>query len=556
MSVPQIAKSLLCTCAASFLLLSSVHAQLHNPAEPWHLGEVFFGVDLGGRTLLTFEGQTDTVYPNGFRSVDFTWSNASYTLNGNGLTLLSNGCHLARENYLDPSPDADTVLYNALYQPSDDLLNYCAPRAFAISDTRILPLGADTLAYVYELVDRVPGSSRVALGLGLAMLSRDSLLFADRGSAAVLDEPTSYLPGDTLFRISIAYYPRLAGGWWGVIKSSENNDRWRVLRISAGEGIVEHAVVNVGPVIDEFRNFATYGTFTPDGRTLAYAGADDGTHLYDFDPATGTLSYRAPAGLPENPERNLGYLVSAAFSASGRYLYTTDQTTVWQLDTQAEPLDSGWTRLDSPPRAGDYNAYYRMQRGPDCRIYIGPAGGASYLDVIDAPDEPGTAAGFYNRGLPTKYFYVSIPQHPEYPAWARARVARGLAPLIDTATCDATVEPFPYQDDPVSNIREVIQRGEVTTLKVWPSPVSVGGTVEVAWPDEEDPPTEDATLYLLDGQGRVIERVRWPRGQSRLTVSLPNHAAAGVYRVGVSTREGTHATLSAPRVAVGTVIVN
>ena len=313
--------------------------------------------------------------------------------------------------------------------------------------------------------------------------------------------------------MALAPHPRR--GWWLIVRSIRQADRWHILRLTSA-GVAARNAVSLSPSIAPHDDFSTHLRFSPDNRRLAVVGVDSApVCVYDFDAATGDLALAYAGTVPGRdtverwPRR---HIFDAAWSASGRFLYVSDELSLHQLDTWAQPLDSGWTRIDPPAREGRYNAYSRLQRGPDCRIYVGGFGGGTYLTVVDEPERPGLACAVKNRGIPTRYYFVGIPQHPNYHQWARYRVARGLAPLVDTAVCDASILPYDYQADPVSAVGPEAPPGygaggggaDGLALRVWPNPAAAGGSVTVGWRIEATSPTRSIEVTLRDGQGRIV----------------------------------------------------
>ena len=131
-------------------------------------------------------------------------------------------------------------------------------------------------------------------------------------------------------------------------------------------------------------------------------------------------------------------------------MYVTTLADVVQVDThhpdlaRADPA-AAVTALAPASAVTADNRYYEIERGPDCRLYVGWPGSARRLSVVDEPSRAGQAAALHAGGvlLPTKYF-VALPNFPPYHLWARDRVAMGLAPLIDTAVCDSAIRAHAY----------------------------------------------------------------------------------------------------------------
>ena len=125
---------------------------------------------------------------------------------------------------------------------------------------------------------------------------------------------------------------------------------------------------------------------SPNGRLLACAIRDEQFQLFDFDPATGTVSNARTVGFPAP------YYYGAEFSPDGTKLYTTDLpgNSLYQIDI-ANQLAVVQVAHTSVPTGA-------VQRGPDGQLYVA-MDRATYLGVITNPNGAGTTCGFVEQGV-------------------------------------------------------------------------------------------------------------------------------------------------------------
>ncbi len=150
-------------------------------------------------------------------------------------------------------------------------------------------------------------------------------------------------------------------------------------------------------------------SFSPDG-TKYMRYTPKGLMVMDFDRNEGLLSnFRF---LPLVPQ---GVYFGGTFSPNGRFIYLSDYTKIYQVDTWEEELsldlvaewdgyeDEGWRVLFS-----------MMQTGPDCRIYIASQNCLNFVHIIMNPDEKGTACNVVQRALELKSSNCSFPHFPNF----------------------------------------------------------------------------------------------------------------------------------------------
>ena len=123
-------------------------------------------------------------------------------------------------------------------------------------------------------------------GLGIAMLSVDSLLAIDDARSAVLAPPTFWLPQDTLLREAVGLTPHPQGGWWIITHGLVDNDRWHVMRLTA-DTLIQRSDQFAEPPTVRSDNYGVNINFSPRGDRFILKGGSAGNSLYDFDVQTG-----------------------------------------------------------------------------------------------------------------------------------------------------------------------------------------------------------------------------------------------------------------------------
>ncbi len=198
--------------------------------------------------------------------------------------------------------------------------------------------------------------------------------------------------------------------------------------------------------------------------------------------------------------------MACEWSADGRFLYVALNKALYQFDTWADDIEGSAVRISRPFDEYPNAKFYDLERGPDCRIYAASFGQAQSLSVIDRPGHKGVACNLKPKGLyMRRYVDGHLPEFPDYSLWAKDRVARGLAPVIDTAVCDSSIAPYPYFD-----WTSAVEETNVTTsVEVFPNPISGSGTLTVR---ARDPLLLDEgevyLLRLIDGLGREVVETR------------------------------------------------
>jgi hypothetical protein len=285
-----------------------------------------------------------------------------------------------------------------------------------------------------------------------------------------------------------------------------------------GEGIVEVSENIIPPLNSRGR---TSGQLVSNlsGTKLASIGRENEFLYMDFDRETGEIELIARDSLALWDPPYITFR-GAQFSPSGRFIYLSVDSLIYQLDTEGEDFPHNAEEIAFTDRAhpsGRKDDISTMQMGRDCKIYIMTNSNTDFFHIIHRPDEKGEASMPDIRGirLPTLND-ITIPTFPNY------RLGTPEENWCDSLTSSAD-PPVP----PVSPGRWML----------WPNPAR--DEVSIAH-------TEDMqavySIAIYDQMGRQVYQRHHPqiRPSYQLDVSA---LSAGLYYVRITTSEGETQTV-------------
>jgi hypothetical protein len=408
---------------------------------------------------------------------------------------------------------------------------------FGVGFQAILPLGEEKIVYLsdvfYEPTTSVPYIFFTP-GFVVSYLSVDSLTTSVNQTNSV-EKTFLVLANDTLVNRVVEHNANPAGGWYGISRSAVSNKLalWQIdpdtTYLLTPHEVDDIGIFREGSILDI--------TFRPNGDAFAISGSYSGLELYYFDRNTGVISLWENLGTSYDPDfEPFTAATRSEWSADGRYLYLTTEANLYQFDTESSDIAASAVQINDPASIPFSGSYYQIERGPDCRLYIARSGTGKTLSVIDKPSRPGRACDLKDSGLLLPNFYfVSIPEFPEYSLWAKDRVARGLAPIIDTAVCDSSIAAYDYFDF-TSSTTDVIVEAE--NLQISPNPASSGTPLRLTYTLPTSLKTEvqkplQARLFSMSGQQvGNLEIISIDSQEAR--VQLPEGMPTGMYRLLVS----------------------
>jgi hypothetical protein len=218
------------------------------------------------------------------------------------------------------------------------------------------------------------------------------------GTELVLEKNIPLVDGDEI-TLGFLTAVKHANGrdWWILVAEKSKNIFYRVLLDA--DGVQEVQSQELQPDFPSLSSTAII-TFSPDGSQLARYQVNHGLYVYNFDRCTGLLEDN-PVFIPM-PEATLGG--GLAYSPSGRFIYLTSKTHVFQLDL--------WEDVWSADTVAQFNGYsdpvpalfYLMQTGPDGKIYMSTFGTTKVLHTIDLPNLKGSACKVIQPGVHLPYY--------------------------------------------------------------------------------------------------------------------------------------------------------
>lgn len=180
--------------------------------------------------------------------------------------------------------------------------------------------------------------------------------------------------------------------WWIIAPRRNSNVYTRCLLTPEGaQYLGAQAIGSAEPVY-----WGGQTCFSPDGSVYVKA-LIDGLRVMDFNRCTGQFSnYRF---IPSQPTAGAGGCV---FSPSGRFLYTTDGTFLYQYDyIWASDLEASRQVIAQYDgyKSPFSTAFYQCGLAPDGKIYISTGSTNNVMHIIHQPDQPGADCQVEQHGL-------------------------------------------------------------------------------------------------------------------------------------------------------------
>ncbi|MBX7242019.1 MAG: T9SS type A sorting domain-containing protein [Bacteroidia bacterium] len=261
--------------------------------------------------------------------------------------------------------------------------------------------------------------------------------------------------------------------------------------------------------------------FSSDGTKYVHQASTVAKRIYvfGFDRCMGLLSdYKVVSTATLVPESN-GPEGGVGISPNSRFLYVSLNFRVYQYDLQAADIDASKIKVaETDTVHNGCNAggtrFMDMQLAPDNKIYVGPAGGSTYIHVVHSPDSQGVACNFEPRGLPLGVCNITGP--PSFPNFR-------LGALSGSA-CDTLVSVLP----PFGS-------AQGAGIKVYPNPA--GAVVNVETGTYGSKACLAATVSIMDLQGREVLRQMLTEGKTAISVG---NLGEGVYIYRIKTDKGDY----------------
>ncbi len=275
-------------------------------------------------------------------------------------------------------------------------------------------------------------------------------------------------------------------------------------------------VTPIGPTLYSSQSIGTntpdildwYGQacFSPDGSKYALALArTQSVELFDFDRCTGEFSNPRYILINDSTAGLLG----CSFSSDSRFLYTSSDTYVYQLDTWSSNIDSSKQIVATYDGfVGNFQTkFFYHQLAEDGKIYISTINGDSVLHSINQPNLYGINCDVqqHSHTLPHNNNF-SLNNFPNYHLGA-----------LSGSPCDTLTSLNGYL-----TFEDLI-------LNVSPNP-SFGKSIYVKYKLDN---SEQGVLNIFDVNGLLSRTVTLPKWSSYQEISISN-LSSGVYIVKLS----------------------
>lgn len=356
-----------------------------------------------------------------------------------------------------------------------------------------IPGTIDQYLLFHCTVDEIPGFTSQYLYISLVDMSLNG------GLGAVVFKNQLIYDGDLQPGRLLAVRHGNGRDWW-VYAHELNSDgflRWLVTPYGTSGPTIQHAGIVRPPD-------AAQVVFSQDGQRFAYYSGEFGLDLFDVDRCDGTFIH---VGHVDVDSAYYGW--GTSFSPSGRFIYLSAETEIYQVDGDAADLQSSlqliatWdsTYSPGPPFATLFGA---SKLAPDGKIYISTMNTTDKLHVINQPDSLGLACDLVQHAitLPT-YWSNSIPNHPNYHLGA-----------LDGSICDSL------------GLGMEEQKPEMN-LALYPNPNAGAFTISFA------PQRETGLLEVHGLDGKLVHRERVAPWSQLKRTDIPG-LDAGMYQCKLS----------------------
>jgi len=435
----------------------------------------------GGGNRLNFNDGKVILTPQDSQFTSLMRTSATISDRWGNLQFWSNGCWIENANH-EVMENGDSISVGRLTN------GQCAALLGAVMQNNgafILPSSKDTNQYFFvnqvsEIInppDTIFYFAIIRLQYALIDMSYNN------GAGKVLEKRVPIIEEDELFYGNLFPVKHANGKDWWILQKRHLSDEYYTI-LFQNDTFKVMGIQSAGLVEDY--NYIGSGTaaFSSDGKKYAHSTRGPAQlQLFDFDNETGQLSNFQHLHISENPSSG-----GVMFSPSGRFLYVTIFDTLYQYDTETMDIQASQTVVGI---WDDYwvgslpTAFYQMQTGADCRIYMSCVASVPYVHVIQYPDRKGTDCGFEQRAISLPYYNGrTLPNTPYYRAGTEY-------PL-----CDSTIQWLTTSTQP-----EVSPQEEVR-LTLWPNPVRDVLYVELGGYQ----PTQPQSVHLYDLLGREVIR--------------------------------------------------
>ena len=196
--------------------------------------------------------------------------------------------------------------------------------------------------------------------------------------------------------------------WWVIVGKLQSNCFFSV-RVTPN-GVEQPVKSCTGAAITE-DDLGGQAAFSADGKRYARTHVtriyDTSTvstiFVYDFDNNTGQFSNQKKLTI-QNFEPD--FFQGVIFSPSGRFLYTTFHSKLYQFDLEAQNIQASSTLIADYTYGvhnNDVGDFYACYLAVDGKVYISGPGNHLFLSTINRPNCPGKLCDFRAYSVPLKF---------------------------------------------------------------------------------------------------------------------------------------------------------
>lgn len=476
------------------LLYNPLSAQKHDYI--WLSGYASFTPDSTyGRTVTDFNTSPPSRYRED-QDPDISDYYAAICNAEGELQFYTNGCHIYGADH--------SIFPGGLnLNPGDFHDDWCINWGYYIfpGNTIILPTPEENIYYLIhkDIVSQTfmepPYSFTYLNNLYYTKIE----MFESGNTGTVLEKNVSLLK-DTLMGSDLTAVKHANNqDWWFMAIKRETNRFFKFLLTA--DSIAGPFIQDYGEIVKAEGSSGGQAVFSPDGNTYVYYDARNDPMIYDFDRETGLLSNLRQFEIIDSSNVTFG---GVSISPNSRFLYITNSSDLYQYDLWANDIAASEVHI-----AG-YDGYlspfptnfFRMQLGPDCKIYMNSTNGVNVLHIIHYPDRKGLACEFEQHGvqLPT-YNLFTLANNPHY--------RMGTDEICDSTISVSTTFSIPVLED---------------RIRLFPNPVAVEETIHL-----DIPKAVNGSFQLYNTIGNTLLEIDLFRHQNFYDISLPKQLSKGIY---------------------------
>lgn len=390
------------TCIAFIISMLTGYSQQNNL---WLFGyDNGSGAPLGGSRIDFISGSINlTTDP---RQLNFNYTNAVISDNSGQLLFATNGIEVI-------NAQQQTMLNGGGLNPGQIATTW-ATRGLPISQgALIIPDPADSNSYyLFHMSAEFFGPTMSWIQPFYLFYSKINMSL-DNGLGAIIQKNIPAIH-DTITLGEMTAVKHANGRDWWIVTHKFDSDQFLTVLVTP-QGVTGPFRQPVGP--NYFAGANGQVVFSQDGKRFARYDPTRGEDLdlFNFDRCTGLFSLVKHVSIPDSSGAG-----GVAFNRSGRFLYVTSITQIYQFDLDDPDWDLNYDTVavydgfysPSYPFATTFLASYLA---PDNKIYVTASNGVQAIATIDFPDSLGMSCSVCQHcvALPTVMAFT-VPNYPNY----------------------------------------------------------------------------------------------------------------------------------------------